>query len=51
MERKCPNCGKELPEEANFCLYCFTDPDNCKKDEVHPVAVKSSKKYRKSHRL
>lgn len=25
MENKCPKCGKPLPEEASFCLYCFTD--------------------------
>lgn len=25
MENKCPKCGKSLPEEASFCLYCFTD--------------------------
>lgn len=25
MDRICPNCGKELPEEASFCLFCFTD--------------------------
>lgn len=25
MENKCPKCGKPLPEEAAFCLYCFTD--------------------------
>lgn len=24
MENKCPFCGSELPEEASFCLVCFT---------------------------
>ena len=24
MIKKCPNCHKELPEEAAFCLYCNT---------------------------
>ncbi len=24
MENKCPFCGSELPEEASFCLKCFT---------------------------
>ncbi len=23
MSKKCPGCGKELPEESNFCLSCF----------------------------
>lgn len=39
MGKKCPNCGKELPEEAAFCLFCFTDIDNYKKSEICPVAV------------
>lgn len=25
MEKKCPNCGNTLPEEAAFCLECFTE--------------------------
>ena len=37
LERKCPNCGKELPEEASFCLFCFVDINNYKKSEVCPV--------------
>lgn len=37
MERICPNCGKELPEEAEFCLYCFTDIKNFKKDKEAPA--------------
>ena len=32
LEKKCPNCGKELPEEASFCLFCFTDINNYKKE-------------------
>ena len=39
LEKKCPNCGKGLPEEASFCLFCFTDIDNYKKSEVYPVAT------------
>ncbi len=39
MERKCPNCGKALPEEAAFCLFCFTDIESFKKSEVRPVAA------------
>ncbi len=23
MTKKCPGCGKDLPEESNFCLSCF----------------------------
>ncbi|MBS7359256.1 MAG: zinc ribbon domain-containing protein [Oscillospiraceae bacterium] len=46
MERKCPNCGKKLPEEASFCLYCFSDINDFKKTEV-PIAVKSNKKIPK----
>ncbi|MGN0526704.1 MAG: zinc-ribbon domain-containing protein [Acutalibacteraceae bacterium] len=46
MERKCPNCGKELPEEASFCLYCFSDI-SFNKAEAHPIAVKASKKIPK----
>lgn len=41
MERKCPNCGKALPEEAEFCLYCFTDIESFKKSQVRPVAATS----------
>lgn len=39
LEKKCPNCGKELPEEASFCLFCFTDINNYKKSEVCPAVV------------
>ena len=24
MDKKCPNCGKNIPEESSFCLHCFT---------------------------
>ena len=37
MDRVCPNCGKELPEEAEFCLFCFTDIKNFKKSEAAPI--------------
>ncbi len=45
MEKKCPNCGKELPEEAAFCLFCFTDINNYKKSEVCPVVAKASENW------
>ncbi len=49
MEKKCPNCGKELPDEAAFCLFCFTDINNYKKSEVCPVAdVATEKKSKKT---
>lgn len=41
LERKCPNCGKALPEEAEFCLFCFTDIESFKKSQVRPVAATS----------
>ena len=44
MENKCPNCGKVLPEEAAFCLYCFTDIQSFKKSETHPAAVVATTK-------
>lgn len=25
LNKRCPNCGKEMPEEAFFCLSCFTE--------------------------
>lgn len=25
MNKNCPNCGLEMPEEASFCLNCFTE--------------------------
>lgn len=25
MKKNCPKCGKEIPEEAAFCLFCFAD--------------------------
>ena len=24
LDKKCPNCGNALPEEASFCMHCFT---------------------------
>lgn len=47
MENKCPNCGKVLPEEAAFCLYCFTDIQSFKKSETHPVTVVADEKSTK----
>lgn len=25
LKKNCPNCNKQLPEEATFCLYCYTN--------------------------
>lgn len=45
MDRICPNCGKELPEEAEFCLYCFTDIKSFKKNKeaiATPIVEKTT---------
>lgn len=36
MKKNCPNCNKQLPEEATFCLYCYT---NLSDTESGAVAV------------
>lgn len=36
MKKSCPNCNKQLPEEATFCLYCYT---NLSDTESGAVAV------------
>ena len=38
LGKRCPNCGSDLPEEASFCLDCFT-PLN-----VTPIITKESSK-------
>ena len=40
MEIPCPHCGQPVPEEASFCLHCFSGI-NVPKTE--PVATKKSK--------
>lgn len=30
--KKCPHCGRELPEELHFCLYCMHDMEEADKD-------------------
>lgn len=38
MNKICPNCKAPVPEEANFCLNCFTD--NIKGvDEIHKIQL------------
>lgn len=34
MTKKCPNCGYELPEEASFCLHCFSIVNSRKSIEI-----------------
>lgn len=45
MEKVCPKCGKELPEESSFCLSCFYsfEPKN-NKIKPPPFAGSSAKK-------
>lgn len=33
--KHCPNCGNELPEEANFCPYCMTKLITENGEEIH----------------
>lgn len=39
MSRICPNCKSEIPEEAHFCLKCFSSVD-----ETGPVSKPVNKK-------
>lgn len=39
MKKNCPNCNKKLPEEATFCLHCFTNLS-----ETQTVAMVAPKK-------
>lgn len=51
MENRCSKCGKELPEEAHFCLHCFTNIDSqantsdVDAEMVVPKHGKPSKKF------
>lgn len=38
LVKKCPNCGQNIPEEASFCLHCFS-PQN-----VTPIKLIEEKK-------
>lgn len=38
----CPGCGRELPEELHFCLYCMT-----RLDEDKAEAVVTGKRYKR----
>lgn len=44
MGKKCCNCGEALPEEASFCLHCFT-PLNVVPLESQETINKKSNKY------
>lgn len=37
MENKCPKCNKPLPEEAAFCLHCFTDLKTFTKEKTSVI--------------
>ena len=47
MQRVCPYCGKELPEEASFCLNCFTQLN--KADEPSSVSFPVGQRVVYSH--
>lgn len=40
--KKCPHCGKEIPDEAFFCLYCFTKTTEPKAPDRFPSAEDKS---------
>lgn len=44
MDKKCPNCGQAIPEEASFCLHCFTVLNLKKLEETTDNAKKSKNK-------
>lgn len=44
MDKKCPNCGNALPEEASFCMHCFT-PLNVTPLEPSEAGKNKSKKF------
>lgn len=44
MDKKCPNCGNALPEEASFCLHCFT-PLNVTPLDISEAGKNKSKKF------
>lgn len=44
LDKKCPNCGNALPEEASFCMHCFT-PLNTTPLESSELGKNKSKKF------
>lgn len=42
LDKKCPNCGQDMPEEASFCLECFS-PLNISPIEATEKNNKNSK--------
>lgn len=44
MQRICPNCSHELPEEASFCLNCFTQLNIADEPDVPSFAVIGKKR-------
>ena len=47
MEKKCTKCGSSLPEEASFCLHCFSFTEDFTPQPV-PAAVTPEKTYIKT---
>lgn len=44
LDKKCPNCGNALPEEASFCMHCFT-PLNITSLKPSEAGKNKSKKF------
>ncbi len=44
MKKNCPNCNKQLPEEATFCLYCYTNLSDVENSSVVVPKKKVNKK-------
>ncbi len=43
MSRLCTNCGHSIPEESNFCLYCFTVQHDKSDAEAPPAVTRSTR--------
>ena len=41
MQKVCPHCGEPMPEEAVFCLHCFSSVDGTK-ETVPPLSAASA---------
>lgn len=41
MEKVCPECRKELPEESSFCLNCFYSFET-KSNKIKPLSFAGS---------
>lgn len=37
---KCPNCGNEIPDEYEVCIYCYADIENVKQQKIKEVKKK-----------